>query len=304
MHVVSLQVGTPAPTTGRGEGPAAEPFESAIVKVPVTGPRTVGRTGMEGDGQADLVHHGGPDKALCVYPVAHYAAWSEELGEAVSEIAGPGGFGENLTVSSTEDEVSIGDRFGSDSGLVLEVTQPRVPCWKLARRWGVKDMGVRVIEHARSGWYFRVRALGTIRAGETLERLDRPHAEWTVARAHRVYHSAKDDPAAALELAQVPPLSGEWRASLYRRLERGGYVPMACGVHDLLEDAAVRRVPLDFDIRTTNDTVERHRAGVVDLRTERGAEYVETSTHRLIRLDSVLGVLPVSGEPVSPGPPD
>lgn len=304
MHVVSLQVGVPAHIRGRADGPAEEPFESAIIKRSVDGPLPVARLGIEGDGQADPVHHGGSDKAICVYPAAHYTSWSKELGAEVAEVAGPGGFGENLTVSLAEDEVSIGDRFRSDSGLVLQVTQPRVPCWKLARRWGIKDMGVRVIEHARSGWYFRVRAPGTIRAGETLERILSPHEEWTVARAHRVYHGVKNDPACALELAQVPPLSAEWRASLYRRLERGGYVPMACGVHDLLEHAAVRRELLDFEIWTVDGQSEPHRAGVVDLRTEHGAEYVETSTRRLLRLDSVLDVQQVPIAPPSPPRPE
>lgn len=294
LLVVSVRSGLPQ-VVGIPEG--APPFESSILKAPRAGPVRFEKDGVEGDLQADLKNHGGPDKAVCVYPGEHYAQWALELGSERTAL-GAGAFGENLTVEGhTESGVSIGDRFTAPSGLVLQVTQPRIPCWKLARRCDVADMSERVLSTGRTGWYCRVLQPGTLEQGELLGRTQRPHPEWTVERANRVYQSVVDHPAEALALAEVPPLSAATRASLYRQLQRGGYVPMACAVHDLLEDAAVRRVPLALELVLPDGGAETHTALIKDLRAEEGAEYVELDSARLVRLDRIASVHPTANAP-------
>ncbi len=291
LLVVSVRSGLPQ-VVGMPEG--IPPFESAILKAARVGAVLFEKGGVEGDRQADLKNHGGPDNAVCVYPGEHYPKWALELGPGRTDL-GAGAFGENLTVEGhTESTVSIGDRFTAPSGLVLQVTQPRVPCRKLARRWDVPDMPKRVLATGRTGWYCRVVNPGTLEQGELLERTQRPHPEWTVERASQVYQSVGDHPVQALELAEVPPLSAATRASLYRRLHGGGYIPMACAVHDLLEDAAVRRVPLDLELVLPTGGAEIHTALIKDLRTEEGAEYVELASARLVRLDRIASVRPTA----------
>ncbi len=302
MRVLSIFAGKPRSVTGPGPGPLASPFESSILKDPVEGAVPFDRTGVIGDEQADKRVHGGPDKAVCVYFAGHYAAWRDELGDDLA--LDLGGFGENLAVDEVnEDTVAIGDRFEAASGLVLEVTQPRAPCWKLARRWGVGDMAARVLETGRTGWYCRVLVPGILQQDQTLDRTSHRHAAWTIGRANSVYHAAEHSHA-ALELAEIPPLSAAVRSALYRFLGRDGYSPMDCAVHDLLEDAAVRRVPLDLTLGWDDGASDVQRARVTDLRTEEGAEYVELGSSRLIRLDRILRVEPVvdlgADEPARP----
>lgn len=189
-------------------------WTSAIAKRAVTGPRWVGRTNIEGDRQADLQHHGGPDKAVLAYSAGHYGVWRDELPGTGFPV---GSFGENLTIDGlTEETVAIGDVWIA-GGTRLQVSQPRQPCWKLARRLRVRDMVVRVRESLRSGWYPRVLDEGKIRAGDTLTLERRRHPHWTVAEASRVMYGVRDDPAAALEPADIPQLSASWKRTLRLR---------------------------------------------------------------------------------------
>lgn len=216
--IASIQVGFPQQC---GESDAADPTErpwtTGFYKEPVVGPVRVGRVNIAGDGQADLVNHGGLDKAVCVYPADHYPYWRETLHLPTLP---PGAFGENFTVEGlTEAAVCIGDiwRVG---GVTLQVSQPRQPCWKLARRWQVKTLALQVQQTGRTGWYFRVLEVGTLTAGSPLILVQRLHPEWTVERANTVMHHDKDDVQAATELAGVPLLSASWRATLTRRVEQ------------------------------------------------------------------------------------
>ncbi len=214
----SIQVGLPA---SYGEDEAEDPMDSAWVtgfyKGPVEGPVLLGRTNLEGDGQADLENHGGPDKAVCVYSADHYPAWRAEL--TLPEMPF-GAFGENFTVEGlAEADVCIGDVWKVGRATV-QVSQPRQPCWKLARRWRLNDLAARVVRNGRTGWYFRVLEGGPVEAGRPLERLERPFPAWTVERANRVMHHDKKDVASMGELAGLPPLSGSWRETLENRLRR------------------------------------------------------------------------------------
>jgi len=129
--IVSLRVGMPR-TFGR-EGavdPMERPWRSGIFKEEVDEPVWLGRTNLVGDGQADLKHHGGPEKAVHVYAAAHYPAWQRELQRADLTY---GAFGENFTVEGqTEETVCIGDTYRVGDA-VVQVSQPRQPCWKPAR---------------------------------------------------------------------------------------------------------------------------------------------------------------------------
>jgi MOSC domain-containing protein YiiM len=216
----SIQVGMPR-DLGRAE--AAEPrdqaWRSGIIKEPVSGLVRVGRLGVEGDGQADQVNHGGLDKAICTYAANHYDAWRREL-EPLGVVLRFGAFGENFTVEGlTEDDVCVGDIW-QIGAVEVQVSQPRQPCWKLARRWQIDDLAVRVVQSGRTGWYLRVLAEGPVTAGLEVERIARPFPRWTITQVNRLLHHDKNDLTAAGELASVPALSASIRASLSRRIER------------------------------------------------------------------------------------
>ncbi|HWH70544.1 MAG TPA: MOSC domain-containing protein, partial [Candidatus Sulfotelmatobacter sp.] len=132
MRLVSIQVGKPVTL---GQADAANPddrsWTTGFFKASVTGPVYVGKTNLEGDGQADLKNHGGVDKAICAYSKDHWAYWETEFSLHLAN----GAFGENFTIEgATERDVCIGDIYRC-GGALLQVSQPRQPCWKLARRW-------------------------------------------------------------------------------------------------------------------------------------------------------------------------
>ncbi len=211
-RILSIQVGMPAK---RGRPDAADPAEqewySAFIKNPVEGPVRLGVLNLEGDGQADRKHHGGVDKAVLAYPASHYPRWERELGLTGMPF---GGFGENFTVEGVEEvSVCIGDTF-SVGDVLVQVSQPRQPCWKISRRWNIPDLTARVLKTGRTGWYFRVLREGTVCAGQTLQLVERPFPEWTVARAMRVMVERKQRLREAAELAACDALSPGWRAKL------------------------------------------------------------------------------------------
>lgn len=217
--ILSVQVGRAHRMGTEGAAdPVQRPWSSAIFKDPVNGPVWVGTTQMAGDEQADLHVHGGPDKAVNVYPVEHLLAWATVLG--IDKIPG-GGFGENLTLSGLlEEAVCIGDIFRAGE-VMLQVSQPRGPCWKLARRWNLPDLAIRADQTGRTGWYFRVLREGNLQAGDRLEPIERIQSAWTVRRAYSILRAPALSPAEAQELAALPELAAASRAGLLRGLEQG-----------------------------------------------------------------------------------
>jgi MOSC domain-containing protein YiiM len=207
-RVVSLQVGLPVRRGREGaRDPREEPWTSGIYKDPVEGPVALGRLHFAGDGQADLRVHGGPDKAVLAYSAGHYAGWRDELGLDMR----PGAFGENLTIEGLDERtVCLGDVYTIGTASV-EVSQPRLPCWKLARKWDLPYLPARVVKSVRGGWYFRVLDEGRVARGDTVVRQARPFPQWTIARVFEAYiHGA--DPEAADALARCPALAEGWRA--------------------------------------------------------------------------------------------
>jgi MOSC domain-containing protein YiiM len=214
-RILSQRVGLPRELgTAGATSPLERPWRSGIFKAPVTGPVWLTRTGLEGDGQADLKVHGGVEKAILAYAASHYAFWPERLER---DDVGPGAFGENWVLSGGEEaHVCIGDmlRVG---GARVQVSQPRQPCWKPARRWGRKDLSLLLQETGRTGWYLRVLEEGPVEEGDVLELLERPFPAFTVAFANHAMHGHAPDAAAAL--SECPLLSPGWRESLRRRAQ-------------------------------------------------------------------------------------
>ena len=186
-------------------------------KEPVEGPVDLGLTGLAGDEQGDVVHHGGPEKALLCYGRAHYAAWRAE-GLDLPE----GALFENLTVEGlTESEVCLGDVWDVD-GVRLQVTQSRRPCWKLSSRWGVPDLARRVQSTGRTGWYLRVLTPGTLQAGQVMRLLERNPGAVDLAELSRVMNVDKGDIPAIERILASPGVPGRWRTTLQRRLDVHG----------------------------------------------------------------------------------
>lgn len=164
---------------------------------------------MVGDGQADLVAHGGPYKAVYVYPHEHYATWMAELGRDDFRY---GQFGENLTVTGLlETQVCVGNVYRIGEAL-LQVTQPRVPCFKLALKMNDPAFVKRFMKAERSGWYLRVVAEGTIGAGDsiTLEQED-PKQMSVQAINHLLYF--EQDAGLARQALDIEALSPGWKGS-------------------------------------------------------------------------------------------
>jgi MOSC domain-containing protein YiiM len=197
---------------------------SAIAKTPVDGRVWLGETGLEGDQQAELKVHGGPEKALHHYPFDHYAAWRSEWqagATGLARLGQPGAFGENISTSGlTEAGVCVGDVYRIGSAIV-QVSQPRQPCWKLNLRFARADMSRLVQNSRRTGWYYRVLEAGEIGAGDRIERLARPHAQWSIERLLRVLYVERDDRQALEGMAQLDTLSPSWRKTATKRLESG-----------------------------------------------------------------------------------
>lgn len=214
--IVSIQVGQvqtleyESPVDGRPRS-----WTTAFFKQPVAESVFAGPLGLAGDAQADRKHHGGPDKAILAYAAAHYPSWQEEWG---IQTVPPGAMGENLTVAYLDETTAcVGDRWRAGN-VVLEVSQPRQPCWKMGRRWKRPELPKRVIQTGRTGWYFRVLETGTLQAGMQLELLSRPYPQWTVSRALAVMYERPGQRRLLEELANLPPLSRAWREELLDRL--------------------------------------------------------------------------------------
>jgi MOSC domain-containing protein YiiM len=214
-RILSIQVGVPRQY---GMPSAADPMDrrwaTGFYKEPVTRSVYVGRLHIEGDGQADMEHHGGPDKAICAFSHDHYPFWKQRLGV---DVLPTGAFGENFTiVGLTEPDVCIGDVWQAGERAVIQLSQPRQPCWKLARRWRVKTLALEVQQSGKTGWYFRVLTPGRVAASASLKLVERPCPAWTVERANNIMYAKAPPRDEVLALSEVPQLSESWRTHLSR----------------------------------------------------------------------------------------
>ncbi|MEG7283547.1 MOSC domain-containing protein [Bacillus sp. 0909A] len=209
--ILSLNLGKPQTLEYDGKK-----IETGIMKRPAVSAVMLYRENFEGDGQADLVNHGGPDKAVCVYPAEHYPFWTEFLSRSLPDAA----FGENLTVQGlTEEHVCVGDVFQLDDA-VVQVSQPRQPCIKLAKKFGVKDMVLKVQQTGYTGFYFRVLEEGRVAPDAKLELLSRGEKGISVQFAnHITYHDTKNLTAIERMLSEEA-LSESWRSSFIKKRDR------------------------------------------------------------------------------------
>lgn len=192
---------------------------TGIFKQPVPGRVTVSTFNLDGDKQVDLVNHGGEHKAVYGFAAEHYLFWQQKLGLAALPF---GKFGENLTVEGLDEAtLCIGDRLRVGQSL-LEISQPRVPCFKLGMAFERDDMPRLFVEHAATGIYFRVIETGSVAAGDRVT-LAEPHpAKLSVQRLFRAYFDKSlplNEKTPVLEQAlKIDALSQEWREKLEKRL--------------------------------------------------------------------------------------
>ncbi|CAN5761548.1 MOSC domain-containing protein [soil metagenome] len=215
--LLSLQIGTPAIHGTEGSSnPLTKPQLTAFYKKPVTGPVQILAETLEGDGVGNRKVHGGPDKAICAYPSEHYTHWQQSLTLLAKEPFGA--FGENFTTQGLlETEVCVGDIFSLGTAL-LQISQPRQPCYTLARRWQLKNFPVLVDAAGFTGWYFRVLQTGVVHTGDTFTRQEQPLPQWTIARANNVMQEREPSLEALEELAHCPLLADAWRRPLQQML--------------------------------------------------------------------------------------
>ena len=203
MKLLSVNVSQPKIVAYHGRQVA-----TGIYKEPIAGRVRVGRLTIDGDRQVDFRVHGGADKAVYAYPHEHYATWQEELGRDDFAF---GQFGENLTTQGLlEDAVHIGDRFRIGDAL-FEVSQPRVPCYKLAMKMEDNTIPKRLIESQRCGFYFRVIEEGEIGAGDAICRVTEDPMGVSVQYIYNLYFNDKDNKSEIARMLDHPHLSGEWK---------------------------------------------------------------------------------------------
>jgi MOSC domain-containing protein YiiM len=211
MRIVAVSVGLPREVTWKGQT-----VTTGIFKAPVDGPVALRRHNLEGDQQADLSVHGGPTKAVYLYPSQHYDFWRNELAD--DELAW-GSFGENLTVEGVDEEsVCIGDEFRAGSARMV-VTEPRMPCYKLSIRFNRADMVKRFLASRRTGFYFGVVEEGMVEAGDHLERVVEHPARLRVADVTRLYTTERTNEELMRKAIAVAALPDKWRIFFEHQLQ-------------------------------------------------------------------------------------
>lgn len=180
-------------------------------------PVWLGREGLAGDAQADRRHHGGPEKALHQYAVGSYPQLAAAFPAAAALLV-PGSMGENLSVPGWDEHaVCVGDVFRLGDARI-QVSQPRAPCWKIDRRFGVTGMTRHVDDHALNGWYFRVIEAGEVAPGCEFRLLERPSPDATIDRLWRLWRAHRPDPDELRRFAQTPHMTESWYDKLRQRL--------------------------------------------------------------------------------------
>ena len=208
MKLVSINAGLPKEVLWDGKT-----VTTSIWKAPVGGPVRVARLNIAGDRQSDLSVHGGADKAVYVYPSEHYAYWRREL----PGVELPwGAFGENFTTEGLSEEFRIGDRLKIGSA-EFAITQPRMPCFKLAIRFGRADIVKRFLKSGRTGFYLSVLREGAVEAGESIE-LDSRGESLTVADIVRLYATDSENQEMLAHATRLAELPESWRDYFRKRL--------------------------------------------------------------------------------------
>jgi MOSC domain-containing protein YiiM len=220
MKLLSVSVGRPKEVSYTDRRGREMKTLTGIFKAPVSGRRLLRTLNIEGDGQADLEAHGGIHKAVYVYDVENYRYWADELGR--SDFAAAGQFGENFTVAGMQDDViCVGDVFRI-GGALVEVTQPRVPCFKLGILMGIADFHKRFAEACRTGFYLRVVEPGEIGADDQFEHIGEAKNRMTIRDMMHLLYFDPDNIEGAEKALGIEALSPGWRQSFVERLEKAG----------------------------------------------------------------------------------
>ncbi|MFC4997847.1 MOSC domain-containing protein [Dactylosporangium cerinum] len=210
--LVSVNVGLPKDVAWQGRT-----VHTGVWKAPVDGPVLLRRLNLDGDGQGDLAGHGGEQRAVLVYQLDSYRHWREFLGR--DDLA-PGHFGENFTVDGLpDDEVCVGDRFRV-GGAVVEVTQPRVTCYRVGLRLGEPRIPALLVAHHRPGFYLRVIAEGEVRAGDEIVHVADGPQRVTIAEIDALLYLPGHDRSTAARALRIDALSPGWKASLRALLDQ------------------------------------------------------------------------------------
>jgi MOSC domain-containing protein YiiM len=190
---------------------------TGIFKEPVNGRVMLRTLNLDGDGQADLIGHGGIYKAAYAYSVENYDNWKRELGGTDFAF---GQFGENFTVEGmTEDEIHVGDVFRVGDALV-EVTQPRVPCYKLGIKMGLSRFEKKFLANCRVGFYLRVLQEGEVGAGDSIDRLKTDPERMTVREICHLLYFDSGNLEGARKALRIHALSPGWRQSFEERVTK------------------------------------------------------------------------------------
>lgn len=209
MKLVSINAGLPRDVTWDGNK-----VTTSIWKEPVTGPVRVSRLNIDGDRQSDLSVHGGAEKAVYVYPAEHYEHWRRELPGVELR---PGSFGENFTTTGLSEEFRIGDRLRIGS-TEFAVTQPRLPCFKLALRFGRPDIVKRFLRSGRTGFYLSVTREGEVNTGDPIHVDAWTGDTLTVADIVRLYATDSKNREMLMRATRLAGLPENWRDHFRKRL--------------------------------------------------------------------------------------
>jgi len=209
IQLLSVQTGRVAPL-----GPDAVP--SAFVKTARQDAVAVTPLGLQGDEQADLDAHGGPEKAVYGYANAHYPAWAK-LFPALTFTGGA--MGENLTIAGLEEkDICVGDVHSIGSSL-LQVCQPRQPCFKFALRHGNKHLPKAMVKNGFAGWYYRVLQTGFVKAGDSLRLYDRPNPDFPFIRLIEIIYHGEVTKDELQRMSEMPGLASQWRGHAKQLLD-------------------------------------------------------------------------------------
>jgi MOSC domain-containing protein YiiM len=212
MKLISVNVGLPRVVMSNGD-----PVSTGIFKEPVAGLVMLRTLNLDGDRQADLSVHGGPSKAVYVYPSEHYDYWKHEF----PEMKLPWGmFGENFTTEGLfESELNIGGKYSVGSAVVM-VTEPRMPCYKLGIKFGRSDIVKRFLASERTGFYFAVLQEGEVGAGDPIELIKKGERSVRVSDITQLYTREKRNVGLLRRAIEVEALPEGWKSYFQHRLEK------------------------------------------------------------------------------------
>ena len=217
-QLLSVSVGQPKEITYVDRKGREKTTTTGIFKEPVEGRVMLRATNLDGDRQADLNGHGGTYKAAYVYSIENYRYWADELNR--TDFASAAQFGENFTVSGMpDDEINVGDVFRI-GGSVVEVSQPRVPCFKLGIRMGIPDFQKQFAERCRVGFYLRVIEEGEVGAGDAIECDREDPVRMSVQKMMRLLYFEPDNIEDAKRAVEITALSPGWRGSFEDRIAK------------------------------------------------------------------------------------